>query len=467
MPSPQNILRRLITRLDNLFGRGLVLSMGAVLVIGLTVSLGVFIFFNTAAPTTLTITSGPAGSSFSRNAEKYQKILAREGVTLKILPSEGSTQNLQRLLDPKAGVDVGFVLGGEVAKTNVERLMSLGSINYQPLMIFYQGQTRQLLSEFKGARLDIGAEGSGTRLLALALLKANGIEAKGEAGFIEVDAKDLVTALQEKTVDAAFVMSDSTATDVLRKLLRMPDVHLFDVSQADAYTRRISYLNKLVLPKGSLDFGRNIPPEDVHLIGPTVELVARDSLHPALSDLLLEAAREVHSGPGLFRKRGEFPAPLEHEFRLSPDATRYYASGKTFLYRTFPFWVASLIARTLAVLIPIVLLLIPGIRIAPAIYRWRIESRIHRWYKVLLDLEREAQKSTGPERRAELLKKLDDIEANVNRIVVPASFGDLFYGLRGHVNFVRNSLLGEAASAATTVGAGSKDTGASANAIPP
>ena len=467
MPSPQNILRRLITRLDNLFGRGLVLSMGAVLAIGLTVSLGVFIFFNTAAPTTLTITSGPAGSSFSRNAEKYQKILAREGVTLKILPSEGSTQNLQRLLDPKAGVDVGFVLGGEVAKTNVERLMSLGSINYQPLMIFYQGQTRQLLSEFKGARLDIGAEGSGTRLLALALLKANGIEAKGEAGFIEVDAKDLVTALQEKTVDAAFVMSDSTATDVLRKLLRMPDVHLFDVSQADAYTRRISYLNKLVLPKGSLDFGRNIPPEDVHLIGPTVELVARDSLHPALSDLLLEAAREVHSGPGLFRKRGEFPAPLEHEFRLSPDATRYYASGKTFLYRTFPFWVASLIARTLAVLIPIVLLLIPGIRIAPAIYRWRIESRIHRWYKVLLDLEREAQKSTGPERRAELLKKLDGIEANVNRIVVPASFGDLFYGLRGHVNFVRNSLLGEAASAATTVGAGSKDTGASANAIPP
>jgi TRAP-type uncharacterized transport system substrate-binding protein len=417
----------------------------------------VFTFFNTAAPTTLTITSGPEGSSFSRNAEKYKKILAREGVTLKILPSEGSTQNLTRLLDPKTAVDVGFVLGGEVAKTNVDRLMSLGSINYQPLMIFYQGPTRQLLSEFKGARIDIGAEGSGTRLQALALLKANGIEHKGEASFIEVDSKDLLTALQEKTVDAVFVMGDSTASDVLRKLLRTSDVHLFDVSQADAYTRRIGYLNKLVLPRGSLDFGKNIPPEDIHLIGPTVELVARDDLHPALSDLLLEAAREVHSGPGLFRKRGEFPAPLEHDFRLSPDATRYYASGKTFLYRTFPFWVASLIARTLAVLVPIVLLLIPGIRIAPALYRWRIESRIHRWYKVLLDLEREAQKSTGPERRAELLKKLDDIEANVNRIVVPASFGDLFYGLRGHVTFVRSSLLAEAVPAAAAADAGGTD----------
>jgi TRAP-type uncharacterized transport system substrate-binding protein len=433
----------LITRLDNLFGHGLVVSLGVILAIGLTVSLGVFTFFNTAAPTALTITGGPEGSSFSRNAEKYKKILAKEGVTLNILPSEGSTQNLSRLLDPKTKVDVGFVLGGEVAKTNVDQLMSLGSINYQPLMIFYQGNERHLLSEFKGARLDIGAEGSGTRLLALALLKANGIEPKGEAGFIEIDAKDPVTALEEKKIDAVFVMGDSTASDVLRKLLRTPDVHLFDVSQADAYVRRIGYLNKLVLPRGSLDFGKNVPPEDVHLIGPTVELVARDDLHPALSDLLLEAAREVHSGPGLFRKRGEFPAPLEHEFRVSPDATRYYATGKTFLYRTFPFWVASLIARTLAVLVPIVLLLIPGIRLAPAIYRWRIESRIHRWYKVLLDLERDAQNSTGPERRAELLKKLDEIEASVNRIVVPASFGDLFYGLRGHVTFVRNSLLAE------------------------
>ena len=366
MPAPDTFLRRFSARIDGLFGRGLVLTMATVLIVGLALSLAVFIFFNTAAPNTLTITSGPAGSSFSRNAEKYQKILAREGVTLKILPSDGSTQNLKRLTDPQSAVDVGFVLGGEVAGTDVSRLMSLGSINYQPMMIFYQGEVRHLLSEFKGARLDIGAEGSGTRLLALALLKANGIEQKGEASFVEVDASDLVAALQEKRIDAVFVMGDSTSSDVLRKLLRMPEVHLFDVTQADAYIRRISYLNKLVLPKGSLDFGKNIPQDDVHLIGPTVELVARDSLHPALSDLLLEAAREVHSGPGLYRKRGEFPVALENEFRISPDATRYYASGKTFLYRTFPFWVASLIARALAVLIPIALLIIPGIKIAPA-----------------------------------------------------------------------------------------------------
>src|SRR5699024_5813546 len=158
-------------------------------------------------------------------------------------------------------------------------------------------------------------------------------------------------------------------TDTMRKLIRAPDIHLFNFTQADGYIRRIHYLNKLSLPMGSLDFGKNLPAEDINLIGPTVEIIARDSLHPALSDVLLEAAREVHGAPGLFKKRGEFPAPQEHEFRISPDAIRYYTSGKSFLYRTFPFAVASIIARIVAFIVPIVLLMIPAVRIAPRIYR--------------------------------------------------------------------------------------------------
>lgn len=308
--------------MDSWRGRGLAVYAGLVLAIGLMVSVAVYAFIHVAVPTTLTITSGPVGSSFHRNAEKYKKILARDGVTLTVLPSDGSPENLKKLIAPQSGVDVGFVLGGEVKEAKVTALMSLGSVNYQPLLIFYQGPVRQLLSDFKGARLDIGVQGSGTRALALELLKANGIEPNSESSFIEVDAKDPEKNLKENAIDAIFLMGDSTSSELLRTLLRSPEIHLFDVTQADAYVRRIGYLNKLVLPKGSLDFGKNIPADDLNLIAPTVELIARDSLHPALSDLLLEAAREVHSGPGLFRKRGEFPVPLEHEFHLSPDAAR-------------------------------------------------------------------------------------------------------------------------------------------------
>jgi hypothetical protein len=247
--------------------------------------------------------------------------------------------------------------------------------------------------------------------------------------------------LRDGKVDVVFLMSESTATTVTRSLMRDAGVQLFNFAQADGYVRRINTLSKLHLPRGTLDFGKDIPPHDVSLIGPTVQLVARESLHPALSDLLLEAAREVHGSAGLYRKRGEFPAAHEGEFRMSPDATRYYASGKSFLYRTFPFWLASLIARVLAVLVPIVLLLIPAMRIAPVVYRWRFESRIYRWYRVLLELEREAlETELGAERREELLRQLDHIETAVNRIAIPAAFGDLFYALRGHIGFVRNNL---------------------------
>lgn len=442
MVTPRVYLARTLAKLDALFGRGQVVSMSVIVLTGLALTAAVLVFVNSAAPNTITITSGPQGSVFQRTAEKYKKILAREGVTLKILPSEGSMDNFGKLSNPKVDVDVGFVLGGEVNGADTSDLVSLGSISYQPIMIFYRGKTKSLLSDFKGQRLDIGQEGSGTRTLALALLKANGFAPNDGTTFVNLSSSDSVQAFLDNRIDAIFLMGDSTSTVLMRQLLHTPDAHLFNFTQADGYSRRISYLNKLELPMGSLDFGKNIPAEDLYLIGPSVELVARSTLHPALSDLLLEAAREVHGNPGLFKKRGEFPTPSEHEFRISPDALRYYASGKSFLYRNFPFWIASLIARTLAAIVPIALLLIPALKLTPVIYRWRIESRIYRWYRVLLELEREAlHASFDPARREELLRHLDHIEGSVNKIVVPASFGDLFYALRMNISFVRNSLL--------------------------
>jgi len=439
-------VKRAVERIHEVFGRGVVLTVSLLLLAALAIALAALGLFDAAAPSTLTIASGPDGSSFRRTAERYQKILAKEGVTLKILPSEGSRDNLARLRDRGAKVDVGFVLGGEAGDQPPDNLMSLGSISYQPLMIFYRGEPKRLLSEFKGQRLDVGAEGSGASNLARTLLAANGIKAGDGTTFVDTADDDTVRALSEGRIDAFFAMTDSTPTALMRQLLRTPQVHLFSFTQADGYVRRYAHLNKLLLPRGALDFGENIPPEDVQLIGPTVELIARDGLHPALSDLLLEAAREVHARPGLYKKRGEFPAPLEHEFRISPDATRYYASGKGFLYRTFPFWVASLIARVVAVLVPVILLLIPAFRIVPALYRWRMTSRIYRWYGALQRLERDALRpDVDAGRRQELMRQLDQIERAVVKIVVPAAFGDLFYGLRGHIASVRQSLRSESA----------------------
>lgn len=397
-------------------------------------------FLRPAPPNTITITSGPDGSTYRLTAEKYRKILARNRVKLQILTSEGSLDNLRKLKDPRIRVDVGLVQSGVSGGINVDRLVSLGSVFRQPLALFYRApQPIHWISELSGKRLAIGQEGSGTHALALILLKANGIEPGGPTTLLYLGGEDAVEALTDSKIDAVFLMGDSATPTMMRGLLRTPGIRLLNFLQAEAYARRFPYLNKLDLPMGVFDFGKNIPPEDIHLIGPTVELVARENLHPALSDLLIEAAREVHSPATLLQHAGEFPAPLEHEFEISSDARRYYNSGKTFLYRNLPFWMASLVDRVLVVVVPIAVLLIPGLKFLPSLYRWRTRSRIYRWYGRLIALERRLFAQPTPEEREEVLRQLNEVEAEVNKMRMPLAYAEQFYVLRDHIRFVRET----------------------------
>jgi TRAP-type uncharacterized transport system substrate-binding protein len=420
------------------------LRISAYALVVVVLGLCIFGFFNSAPPNTIIITAGPPGSQFDRNAKRYQDILKRSGITLKILPSAGSIENIQRLNDPKQRVDVGFVQGGMAKDVPKDRVESLGSVFYQPLMIFYRAdKPYSLLSEFKGKRLVVGPDGSGSQQWATTLLDLNGIKPGADTAFLESTAEEGGKALLAGQVDAVFVMGDSANVKALRDMLLddSKGIRIFSFSQADAYSRKNQLLSKLILPRGSFDFGNNIPADDVLLVGPTVELVARKGLHPALSDLLLEAAHEIHSKPNMYQKRDEFPAPLQHEFRISDDAARYYKSGKSFIYRYMPFWMASLADRLLIVVLPIILVLIPGLRLLPALYNWRMRSRILRWYGVLLLLERDINKGGMHEQREDLLRRLASLEKAVHNLKVPLSFADQFYVLRQHIDFVREKLL--------------------------
>jgi len=394
-----------------------------------------------APPMTLTMTGGPQGSSFQISADRYKAILARQGVTLKVIPSQGSLENLKRLSDPKFEADIGFVQGGLSGLGDPGKLVSLGSVFYVPVMIFYRSpKVIQLLSELEGKRIAIGREGSGARVLAETLLKANGIEAKGASKLVDLEGKAAQDALLKGEVDAIFLMGDSATRETLRDLMHTSGVRLYDFVQGDGYVRRFRYLTKLELPPGAIDLGKNTPPDQLILVAPTVELLARGDLHPALSDLLIEAAREVHGRATMMQKAGEFPAPLEHEYKVSEDAIRYYKSGKGFAYKHLPFWLASLVDRALVLLLPIAVLLIPGMRVVPMLYKWRINGRIYRRYGDLMALERVAFGHTTAEQRADLLKRLDEIERRVVTVKLPGSFADQVYVLREHIEFVRRRI---------------------------
>ncbi|GLU30563.1 TAXI family TRAP transporter solute-binding subunit [Trinickia caryophylli] len=493
-PNPDRPRRapRLVARFVAISWRDLAVSFGPILALSALAIWGAIRLIQPAPPSTLTMTAGPPGSSFWNAAQRYRQILARNGITLNVVSSEGSLENLRRLSDPASHVDVGFVqsglltaaaasaasgvaaggepgsaaLAGSAAAPAVSStsraasppassalgtpasvaappagLVSLGSVSYVPFVMFYRGPRYTLLSEFAGKRLAIGPEGSGARALALALLKANGIGPGGATELVPLTGEEAARALSDGRIDAAFFAGDSAQVPVMARLTRAPGIRLFSFAQAEAYTRRFPYLTDLALPMGAFDLGRNLPPQTVHTLASTAELIARDSLHPALSDLLIEAAREVHGRATLLQRAGEFPAALTHDFPISDDAARYYKSGKGFLYRLLPFWLASLADRLVVLIVPIVVVLIPGLRLVPSLYSWRVKSRIYRWYGALIAIERAALGDASESERAALLERLDAIEAAVNRLKMPLAYADQFYVLREHIGFVRARLV--------------------------
>ncbi|HOD99269.1 MAG TPA: TAXI family TRAP transporter solute-binding subunit, partial [Syntrophales bacterium] len=430
MVKQDGFFSRTTAALGENFGLGRRAALAITIVAGLMIVFACWWFFHSAPPKTIIITSGDKASLYHAVAEKYARILARDGVKLVILPSAGAVENLRRLADPSFQVDIGFVQAGLDLGVNSDNLVSLGSVSYQPLLVFHRlprAVTR--LSQLAGKRLAVGREGSGTRLLAMKLLAMNGIEPGGSTEFLAWEGEEAAAVLLKGELDAVFFMADAASSGTMRSLLQAPGIGLADFTQADGYIRRIGYLHKLTMPRGAMNFGKDIPARDITLIGPTVELVARKNLHPALSDLLLAAAMEIHGRPALFQNRGEFPAALENELPISDDAKRYYKSGKTFLYRYLPFWLASLINRILVVFVPLVIILIPGLKSIPALFHWRMKLRINRWYRQLLQVEQDALRRLDAGERDPLGRRIDAIEAEVHKMKVPAAYGDQFYVL--------------------------------------
>ena len=447
-PTPHSKTRpRLPSRLTRVSWRDLaVVAVPTLLIVAAAFAVA-HRFVKPAPPTTIVMTTGTEGSAFRTYAERYRKILARNGITLEILPSKGSVENLKRLSDPKQRVDIGFVQGGLPAELRSDDLVSLGTVFYEPLFVLYWSAAPiDQLSGLAGKRLAIGREGSGAEALTLALLKANEIERGGATKLLALPDDEVLPEMLAHRLDAVFLAGDSARPEEIRQLLHTPGLRLFDFVQADAYLRRFRYLSRIDLPMGALDLGRNLPPRPITLIAPTVELVARSNLHPALSDLLIEAAQEVHGHGTLLQRPGEFPSSVEHDFQISDDAARYYKSGKSFVYRHLPFWLASLADRLIVLLVPAAVLLVPALRLLPTMYGWRIRSRIYRRYGQLMALERESQQLQGPEQALKMLDRLAVIETAVINLKLPPRFADEAYVLRQHIDFAKARLASMVAS---------------------
>ena len=388
-------------------------------------------FVDPAPPSTLTFSAGSKEGAYYAHALSYRDYLKHRGITVTVLESAGSLENVELLTSGKA--DVAFVQSG-IADPEKSSLSSLGSMYYEPLWVFVRaGLAITSLNELQGKAIAIGPQGSGTRVLSLQLLKENGVDASNTT-LEPLSGNDAMDALNSGKLDAIFVVAAASA-EAVWKLNRNAKARLLNFDRADAYTRRISTLSALTLPQGSLDLSANEPKQDMRLLAATATLLTSETIHPALQDLLMQAAGQVHGGRSLFSTAGEFPTPLYSALPLSKEASRYYKSGPPFLQRYLPFWAATLLDRLKVMLLPFIALLIPLFKVMPPLYRWRVRSRIYRWYDELNRID----EALGSGFEQAQLDELDRIEAEIRKVHVPLSYSDELYNLRMHLVLIRES----------------------------
>ena len=420
-------------------------ALASTLPVALVLALAVWAalhFIDPAPRMHVVMATGAEDSEYLDFAHSYATQLAEDGVKLEVQSSGGAMDNIKRLRDPDDDVRVAFLQDGlsdtdeSHASDSDVGLVSLGAVSYEPIWVFYRGKAiHSRLSALLGKRIAVGAKGSGTAVLALRLLQASGVDA-ANSHFVYAERTQSQQQLQDGKLDAAFFIG-APESRLVRALVAYPGLHVMNLDQAEAFSRQFPYLHHLVLPHGALDVAQNRPAHDLNLLATTTLVVATRNLHPAIVSLLMKAMQSTHAKADLLNAPHAFPAPQDTDFPLSKDAEHFYKSGPPFLQRYLQFWLATLVDRAALALIPLLAIMVPVLRAAPALYGWRIRRRIYRWYGELKYLEIQAQAMQAAESREELQRQLDQIEAKVTHAVLPLAFSEHAYVLKEHIELVR------------------------------
>lgn len=400
----------------------------------------VWMLIKPAIQRTIVITTGADGGIYRGFADRYAPILKRDGIKLDIRRSSGSVENYQRLKDPDSDYEVGFIQSGTSSPSESDHLQTIAAVSYEPIWVFYRGTTTvDRLAQLRGKRIAIGVPGSGLLNVSSVLLSWSGIT-RDNTKLLQVDAQNAYQGLENGTLDAAFFIGRPDAA--MQVTLLNSNLKLMSFAQADALVQKFPSLSRVIFPRASTSIVNDLPQTDVTLLAATALLVSKDTLHPALTYLLLDAAKTVHSGEDYFTPLGTFPNLNTEEFPVSDESTRYFKSGRPFLQRYLPFWLASFVERRLLILVPFTALLLGLLQALPRMAEARIKRRFIVWYREIKSLEDEIWKSPNPDSKqiAQWRDEIEDVDANASQIRIPYRYFQDVYALKQAIGVVRDRI---------------------------
>jgi TRAP-type uncharacterized transport system substrate-binding protein len=397
-------------------------------------------------PTRVSMVAGTPGSAYHDTALAYRAILARDSIDLQIIESSGSVENASQLASGSA--DIALVQGGIALPEAVE---GIAAVQLEPLWIFARDATASDPRHWQPESVAAGGAGSGTRQVADLLADITAAPALGRAGAAALGGAEAAKALLEGRVALALFVAPAGAR-YLAPLLDADDLGLVTLEHSEAVSLQLPGARLVTLPSGILDYARSRPPADVALLALETRLLMQEDLHPALVNRLVHAVLEVHGGTGILPADRDYPSATVAGVEANAYAAKLLTDGFSPLEPFLPYWIVAQLNRVLLVILPALLLLLPLLRVLPALYGAILNRRVYRHYARIHDIDAmllDEGAALGQSRLRALRAELDGIERKLLKANLPNSYRKQAYTLLHHLDYVRrrgDALLLEAAA---------------------
>ena len=422
----------------------------------IVILMGAIYFAEPAPPKEINFASGVKGGSYEKLVLKYKEYLAQYDVKVNIIPTSGPLTNLELirgdaktlakylpLIKPQdQRIDVALTQAGLASQVeDLDQILYLGSIDYEPIVFMVrrnlvQDITSNEIKSFTQLNVATGELGTGTQAQIARMM------ALDDAGSINSNIKAMtdeqaVNALLADEIDG-MVLVDGVQSNNMQKITQSDQIEILNFPRAQAYRRRLPYLQVLTIPIGSLNLSKNIPSKNLQILSTTTALIARVDTHPAIQYLLARASTDIAGKASFFAESREFPRFFDPSIPHSEIAHNYYLKGSPYLQRFLPYWLAEIIDRLIFIILPFSALAYPILLALPNYRKKRLTRKIWANYERLRQLETEITDHFDQNKIDEYLQLLDNIEAEAVNVKISGSLGADYFKHRQHIHFVRS-----------------------------
>ncbi len=379
--------------------------------------IAIFIYVDPFPPKKAYLASGQPGSSYRQLSEKFAEYFAKHGFELVLVETPGLDESFQKLNDDKSPVNASFLTAGSAKASDYPDLRSLGSVQFSPIWLFYKGSAASQnpsLEELSKMRIAVGVKGSNTQNILKELWALHGLHYQVDSTHLhELTHQQAAEDFAQDKLDAVFIVDGIDAPNV-QKLLATPNAQIDSFDLIDAYVKKLQFLEKVVIPRGSIRINDIFPAEDTLMLSSTVTLLVEKTTHPVHQWLFLMAAKQISNDRNqFFAKQGYFPAYLDQSIPPSTIAKQYYSSGLPTVFEYFPLWVAALFDRAWVVMLAIIALIYPLFKFFS---NWRVfpsKKLIGDYWQDIRDIEEDLYAAKTAQEVQHHLDEFDELEKDL------------------------------------------------------